>query len=928
MVGGCECYRPLFKAEPMRVPADAVPALVGGLPLGVLDDQVLKAIDPDAGSQLRLWVEFEHGPRLVMLHAPASVVAPVDSLVSPFTKDGLPPLEVDNVFCAGNPDGGAVEQLADGTFDLGEPICIGAPPFTNCDGGIRPLTRSYIKVQRAMATMSQLRLTPFEAWNGSAVVGVPDVMRLKLKLEDIQVGILEKTVDVAGTRLYPTPGDPHEYGAHVLSIGTATVECELHVGNIASNSAGCGEALLTCTRPFDFRPIGPYVQLDGVGGFILGAPITDYAGVVENMLVAKLTAGLQLHFEGFSASALTISPTDPSGLAYVLKLTGSEDTACSYVPARPPAQPAPIRGITRLRAQLGTGELVAANGDVKPYYLYPEVKVDWQSSPPGAEQFLPWTRQLGFRLFGSELSKLAPDGTFVLRDLDTMRLETRVELLREESATCWQKPLSTAELIVPLETRSLGCPKCLRDDAFLMVSRNGSDRHFTRDPAALAGVRSLAVMKVEDVDFVTGVLPLLEHELGDHVCPGVNCPDQCPRSGCGTWTRFEIVPLDVICLICPPGPGPGGGPTFPPTPRDGIPPVRFDLWAGQRPPMGGYRKRFDPRECPLPPPGNITDRRIVDPSVTIARFQVDSAEFQSDTVKSTYVDMPLQKFSTGFDPPEDVLQTSNGAAATRASVNDVEGTSSIAITLTNECPAHPAGDPHLSKPCWRSQFQPPEPGQVTVTRAFSDMTPIRTVLNDDVFGPGLAPAMSSLIGHQIAAVTGVLDRSGLRFFTPVPAIYRDIGLTTALRDYRETKVESLVKNSWQTPMLFDWRHGGSFPSPGPIDGHLSAATHQRWAVKDKDNFRDHPGHRFKFFADWNKDFVTAEWVGDETPSFCVENEKRFVSPRKLSFKGAGLEDEKELDAGVILTHGRLDPDGLLEISSGGAASGAFWPVLH
>lgn len=930
-VAGCECYRPMFNPEPIDVPADAVPALTAGLQLGAFDELVLASIDPhDAGSYLKLWVEFEHGPRLAMLHAPTSVVTPLDTLVAPFTKDRLPPLEVDNVACGRGADGGSVPQLADGTFDLGEPICFGAPPFTACDGGIQPLTKSYIKIQRATATLTQLRLSRIDAWNGTEVVAVPDTMNLQLQLGDIQVRILEKIVDFAGTRLYPTPADPHEYGSHVVSIGAATVECELHVGGIVTNSKGCGQALVTCTRPLHLAAVSTFVNLSGVGGFVLGVPVTDYSGVLENFLMAKLTAGFALHFEGFSASGLTIRPVD--GFQSVLTLTGTNDTtACSYEPAPPPAQPAPLRGITRVRPQMGSGELVATNGYVKPYYLYPEVKVDWRSSRPAPEEFRPWTKLLGYRVFGSELSKLAPDGTFVLRPLETMRFETSVELLREESATCWQKPISMDELMMRVESRRGDCPACLRDDAFLMVSFNGSDRIFTRDPAALGAVRSLSVMKQEEVDFMTGVLPLLERELGDRVCPGVNCPDQCPRSGCGTWTHFELTPSDVcpecVCLICPPGPR--NGPSFPPNPKPGIPPVRFDLWMGEWPPMGGFRKRFDPRECPRLVPANITDRRIIDPSVTIARFQIDSAEFQSDTIKSRYIDQPLETFSTGFDPlSEAILQTPNGLAATRASAADPEGASSVAITLTKRCPAHAVGAPHLSQPCWRSQFMPPEPGIVTVTRAFSDVTPIRTVLNDDVFGPGATAGMSALIGHQIAGVTGVLDRSGLRFFTLVPEIYRDAGVTTALRDYRETKVDAVVKNPWQTPMLFDWQHGGSFPSPAPLEQHLAPSRHERWAVLGPALIADHRGHRFKYFADWNTDFVSAEWVGDETPSFCLENEKRIISPRKVSFKGAGLKEEKELDAGVILTHGQRDPDGLLEVSRERAASGAFRPALQ
>lgn len=893
---GCDKFPHNPQPEFRRVPRGAAPVLATGVPLGALDHQILRHINPaDADTHLRIWMEFERAPGMTMIHLSRDVTTNLDTFVAPFTRDGMPPLEVDNVFCSRLPDGSRVPiPPLPLPFPM-EEKCL-AYPWGECNKpGNPPATiTSKIKLERAMATVTNFRLTPVEAWSGGQIVHLINVMKLDLTVRNVQLSVEEKIYDAAGTQWYPPP---NVSGSHGISIDSIRIECELRPsGTRVSN--GCGEVLVTCQPITEWW--GARVWITGLSGLLMGHNLSDFQGALTDELVAKLRAGVWLHFEGYSADGMTINPT-ASPLPFLLLITGTPKDNCSHVPPPPPSAPAPVRGIARVRPQYGLGEQVI--GDyVLPYNLRPEVKIDWASTIPNVAStpFLPWTLPDGYRVYGNELSKLTPLGGYIKHGLEQLRIQTSIELVRAEiRGACWRQTTMMKDVIGPIQTGGGECPSCLTEQAFLSVSYGGDDMLFTRKVDALMGTRNVTLMNKSEVAF-NDVYRILQRQLGDQVCPGTNCPDNCPGNVCEDWTRYDLLPSGPF--------DPGGR----------IPPVHFELWVSHELPLPPSFHGFDPQFCLRPPDGERSDRRLVPPKVTLPRLQIDSAEFQSDLIETPFADTPAVTFPTGIDGNSEKI-LGGGRAAVRASKSDAEGTRSIEITLTDDCPDHRAGT-HLSTPCWTAQFIPPRPGVVTVTRAFSELTPTRYALGDTVFGPSASEYNSDLLGLQLLAVTGTLDRSGLRFYTSVPQIYRDIGLTTATRDYRESTIDANAQNPWTTPMLFDWQHGGAFPSPS-LD-HLGAFRHERWTSVD------HRGHRFSYFADWNTDTFTSEWVGDEPPSFCVADDMRFVSPRRISFKGGGLMNERELDASDVMTYGPLGPDGRRAVFSHSTTGGNFWRVLH
>lgn len=913
-VAGCECIPHDTNPKEFTVPRGGARPLVrannsGGVPLGALDDQILQLIQPsDAGSHLRIWLEFEKAPGMKMLHVSPAVASNVDTFLSPFLepKDSMPPLEVDTVACDSWPDGGFKQPLADGTWEM-EEFCFSTEGRCPDAGQRPPFSKSIIKLERVAATISEFRLRPLEGWSGGQLIPINNMMRLDLTVRDIEASIHERIFDAAGTQWYPPPGTS---GSHGISVAELKVECDLQPGPLMTQAgSGCGEPIITCTPVRDSFQ-GPHVFITGLSGMVMGINLADFRGVFVNELVARLTGGLRLHFEGFSAATPLQIDSTAMPLPFLLSMTGTYTDSCSHTPAPPPSTPAPIRGVVRVRSSAGAGELT--QGDyVKPYRLRPEVKFDWTSSGPQAPHhgpLMPWATRLGLRVYGGELSKLLADGTYVKHNLEQLRFEASVELIREQIDTCWQKSESTEATFETLKMGNGECPNCLVEQAFLSVSFNGEDNLFTRELDALMGTPRLAIAGKQLVEFER-VVDLLERELGDTICPGPNCPSSCPNGICEPWTRYDLVPSDL------------------PDPGNGIPPVRFELWISPHLPVPDSFHHFDVRECPLPPAGDLGDRRIVEPSVIFPRLQADSAEFQSANVSVPNVDDPSTSYTSGLDLNEERTRMGAQAAAARSFVSDAEGPQSVQVTLKNGCPAHADRDPHLKDaagapdPCWKGKFILPEPGTVTVTRAFSGVTATRFALDDTVFGPGASESNSELLGTQSYAVTGTLDRSGLRFYTAVPQIYRDLGLTTATRDYRETSVDQLNNNPWTTAMFFDWQHGGAFPRPADERDHLRSTSHERWTT----DF--HIGHRFRYFADWNRDTTIAEWVADDPPSFCIAPEKLFVTARKMSFDGARLDRDREFDAGVILTQGTVGPTGP-EISRQSGAAGTFGPVLR
>ena len=289
--------------------------------------------------------------------------------------------------------------------------------------------------------------------------------------------------------------------------------------------------------------------------------------------------------------------------------------------------------------------------------------------------------------------------------------------------------------------------------------------------------------------------------------------------------------------------------------------------------------------------------------------------------------------TTGLIEPQ---QTGDAFVLTHGTV-DPEGNRSITVRLTEPCTPHALGATvHRSQPCWSAQFDLPVPGTVALSEtngALSGTTVLRVPLttpsglDNGVFASNGSAGLSFVIGQRAAAVHGSLDRSGLRFFTAVPKIYRDLFVTTETTDYREISSRLPLSDDrpWGAATYFDWEHGASFPPPAVYDPTKTNTQHpllpqRRW----------HPRERaFTYFADWTTDTVTARWTGDEPSSGCLEASQLFASPRTFEFTGAGLPTTEPTvrDARLILKSYAPGPGRLIEVSPRANASGDFKAAL-
>lgn len=603
-------------------------------------------------------------------------------------------------------------------------------------------------------------------------------------------------------------------------------------------------------------------------GLTISPPLFVLTPVLESALTEvlhdKLAAGLLLHFEHFAATGLTLVP-DGSPLGPFLSLAGTPSPFCSPTPPPEPPTP-PTRGLVRVLPTLGAGELIGEFGDVIPFELIPEVGVDWEDAAGffSFQSLRPIEPSTGlYRPLASEVHAPASN-------IRGLRLSA--ELIRRVPSNCFRKPLNLTDALAPAFPPGAtqgrpgggcppdlcGCTICVPGAAFFLeVTKSDGSTLITRDPAVLGSTHLGYPSQSRDADFTTEVAPLLQRIDGP-LCPGPNCPRNCTAGRCQPWTRLQL----------------------PFSPGNGVP-FAIALWAG--PSLQPRIHDLLPIQGPQQPCGaaqkyqRIVGERILTPaSVTFGPMMVDSAELSSARL-GPQRDWRGREYFTG------IADTQSSPAFVRthgAILSDLV----TKIEFTTACTAHPLGQPHLSSPCWRERVDLPELGDVYVTNGgHSDTVPPRVPLST-AFDPAFTSTTVADYGARRAAVQGTLDRSALRVFTEVPAVYRSIGLTTALLDYRGR-------------VFLDWQHDSTFPAPGGSQfRHLKAGTESapgprpRWG-----------GLRTReYFANWRTDRFFFIHVPDAPASFCVWDEDKFALPGDIEFRGARLPREVTVPASQYL----------------------------
>lgn len=341
-------------------------------------------------------------------------------------------------------------------------------------------------------------------------------------------------------------------------------------------------------------------------------------------------------------------------------------------------------------------------------------------------------------------------------------------------------------------------------------------------PPELFAAELIIMEEVVPVKFEEEVAPLLEQLEMDP-----------SNFGSRPWTRMTLTAA------------PAPRPRDEPFPRGGGDrPWEVVIWLDRE--HFEVRERFWPTlECGEAQPYQVqvSETRKTNPGVTYYPFMVDSMDVPSGTlVETTPNTGSLRTFSSGL-----------GSAAH--------------LVLGSQCQVS-------ASPCWTGELQlqivPAYVEAVGHSGTTMPRFPVRAIT-------------ASGFGLRNAAVHGVLDRSALAAYTSTPSVYRDIGLTTNLQDYRGR-------------ITLDWAHDTSgFPAPGRVDawGRTTHVTSSRpnWAVAGA-GFEDKFASFAPYFADWQKDDVAFRRHTLDAQSYCVLPEDQVAVPLRVKVRGGGLQAER------------------------------------
>lgn len=505
-------------------------------------------------------------------------------------------------------------------------------------------------------------------------------------------------------------------------------------------------------------------------------------------------------------------------------------------------------------------------GDVIPFELVPEVKLDWVAGSV-RKGLLDWTKveppPAGsiYRTWGAELpaeSGIAP--------ADLTAIDANAHVVRRIPRKCFQRPMSfeVLEELVPDSSGKL---------MYLSEQPLGERSLMHETPEKLKGL-AMQVVKIEEADFESEVERMLT-ELDGPLCPGPNCLDTC--SDCKVWSRVDFVLQPPDGFEWPPG---------------GI--NQWDVSVWMRVPARELREHFGPQlECGYAQPAQrIVGERIFSvPSAVFYPFMLDSVEFES----APHV---RANWDQGFLGPN-----KGAGGVNRFLLNTSATVSSLAVRF-DTCRAREESDPHPTLACWAEPLKLPETGKVWLSSGFSGTSAPRTSL-DAVFDA----AAPGPLGQRTASVHGLLDRMSVQLYTAVPAAYRQAGLTSADFDFRGQ-------------VNVDWRHDPTigFGPPGGEETHLQVFRRPSWKLSD-DRVQS-------YFSDWASDRVQVRGRLQSPASYCVLPSSRFATPLGFMFSAGGRTTKStEVPAAQVLSTGDVDANGLFRVGLNGSAAGSTAAAL-
>jgi hypothetical protein len=757
-----------------------------------------------------------------------------------------------------------------------------------------------VQLVRVAANATTVRVSP------PGVGAPPNSIRLHLTVDDVNVEFREA--------LFGVPFGP----TMRLTGGGFDVECNAEFQ--APVGGPCGDIPVRCDLPMGppnaDNPGGvetPSVQTTGTWTADLGSyaffnwlPVSA-VGVAAGVLDSMLARGVRLHFQqrvngetvAWPVSSVAVAPEGNLTIAAACPINGPPPIPPVPNPNANPAPvvPTPLRGVLRARSIDGSGYYLGSfqndpsTRDVIEYRLVPEVRLDWATYsglvPP--VEFLPWKALAsdrtvtGFQASASEVSR----SLFNWKLPDRMGAE--VELVRVVPKMCFVPMKFFGERL----ERNLEGAKY----PYFIEYRSAQGTSFiSTDLKMLKSMPFDAIVRPRaDADFTKDVVPLLKK----FPCQGSGCQYKCDSSPCPSWSRIDLV-------TAPLPPPPKGMPNPPPeNPR-----YALTVWA--RAEFEVFVKGLElPDEwCQAPVPcveGScssgeyiVDDIRGSDPAIEFGKFQVDSANFQSEFTQVVDVDATLPR-AQGFDVN---TQCTKCPSLSSSSLDWAQGKTRT-VTLTKDCADHAPGGPHLATPCWSAQFTMPTAGTVRFRQAISGTTVPPTMLSD-LSSSNYAGTVTDW-GNQVHAVHGTLDRSAIQWFTETPAIYRQLGVTSNYWDYRPILVgdSTVSADGSGGDSLLDWEHTlgapGAVPSPDQL-GH-PLPSYAKW---------DTHNQGVTYFADWKSDRVRSVWAPGPL-SHCFSREMLYANPRELGFVGAGLSIEKAVQATAIYDTpaGGFPPEGVV-----------------
>lgn len=210
------------RSPKITIPRDAVPSLLGGVPIPIVEDQLLSKIGPASNATVEFQYEWQRAPSMMMMMSlNQSIVANADSVLQNFAPE-LSPLERDIAVC------GTVNNRGDA------PV----PTAARYEGPHVEWANFRLELLRVAGSVDALSVIPDGADGGSVFSVAPNgetsSFDLLLGVSNLRMGFA-----VSG----------QEYA---LSIGSLRVACKGTVRpeslvNVEPEFASCGEHVVHCS---------------------------------------------------------------------------------------------------------------------------------------------------------------------------------------------------------------------------------------------------------------------------------------------------------------------------------------------------------------------------------------------------------------------------------------------------------------------------------------------------------------------------------------------------------------------------------------------------------------------------------------------------------------------------------------------------------